>query len=184
MITNAGNGAAVYAPLGGGCLLCVGEGTNFTGKNNLIDSNPDNFITYNNLASIAANTSIVGIRTASDKPVNASKSQIRTGFVIQTSTRLLSADVLKFFIIRLYRNGVKVFENAADNNNAVSAGLIGDSGNKIRISVNTNQEFDAIELWTGGVLNLNLNAFRIIMLSGRVPVPVATAPVSPMPVCN
>ena len=118
MITNAGNGAAVYAPLGGGCLLCVGEGTNFTGKNNLIDSNPDNFITYNNLASIAANTSIVGIRTASDKPVNASKSQIRTGFVIQTSTRLLSADVLKFFIIRLYRNGVKVFENAADNNNA------------------------------------------------------------------
>lgn len=40
MITNAGNGAAVYAPLGGGCLLCVGEGTNFTGKNNLIDSNP------------------------------------------------------------------------------------------------------------------------------------------------
>ena len=71
------------------------------------------------------------------------------------------ADVLKFFIIRLYRNGVKVFENAADNNNAVSAGLIGDSGNKIRISVNTNQEFDAIELWTGGVLNLNLNAFRI-----------------------
>lgn len=161
MITNAGNGATVYAPSGGGCLLCVGEGINFTGKNNLIDSNPDNFITYNNLASIAANTSIVGIRTASDKPVNASKSQIRTGFVIQTSTRLLSADVLKYFIIRLYRNGVKVFENAADNNNAVSAGLIGDSGNKIRISVNTNQEFDAIELWTGGVLNLNLNAFRI-----------------------
>ena len=71
MITNAGNGAIVYAPSGGGCLLCVGEGTNFTGKNNLIDSNPDNFITYNNLASIAANTSIVGIRTASDKPVNA-----------------------------------------------------------------------------------------------------------------
>lgn len=161
LITLASNGASVYAPSGGGCLLCVGEGTNFTGKNNLIDSNPDNYITYNNVASIAANTSIVGIRTATDKPVNAAKSSIRTGFVIQTSTKLLSANVLKLFIIRLYRNGVKVFESAADGNNAISAGLIGDNGSKVRIGVTTNQEFDSIELWTGGVLNLNLNAFRI-----------------------
>lgn len=161
LITNASNSASVYAPSGGGCLLCVGEGTNFTGKNNLIDSNPDNFITYNNVASIAANTSIVGIRTASDKPVNSAKVQIRTGFVIQTSTKLLSADILKLFIIRLYRSGVKVFESAADGNNAISAGLIGDNGNKVRIGIITNQEFDSIELWTGGVLNLNLNAFRI-----------------------
>lgn len=161
LITLASNGTSVYAPSGGGCLLCVGEGTNFTGKNNLIDSNPDNYITYNNVASIAANTSIVGIRTAADKPVNAAKSSIRTGFVIQTSTKLLSANVLKLFIIRLYRNGVKVFESAADGNNALSAGLIGDNGNKVRIGVTTNQEFDSIELWTGGLLNLNLNAFRI-----------------------
>lgn len=161
MITLNSNGASVYAPSGGGCLLCVGEGTNFTGKNNLIDNNPDNFITYNNVASIAANTSIVGIKTATDKPVNSAKNQIRTGFVIQTSTSLLSANVLKFLIIRLYRNGVKVFESAADNNNAISAGLIGDNGSKVRIGITTNQEFDSIELWTGGTLNLNLSAFRI-----------------------
>lgn len=161
MITGISNGATVYAPSGGGCLLCVGEGTNFTGKSNLIDNNPDNYITYYNVASIAANTSIVGIRTAATTPVNTSKAQIRTGFVIQTSSKLLSANVLKYLIIRLYRNGVKIFESTADNNNAISAGLIGDSGNKVRVGVTTNLEFDAIELWTGGILNLNLNAFRI-----------------------
>jgi len=161
LITSTSNGASVYAPSGGGCLLCIGEGTNFTGKGNLIDSNPDNYITYYNVASIAANTSIVGIRTAPATPINTSKALIRTGFVIQTSTKLLSADVLKYFIIRLYRNGVKVFESTADDDNALSVGLIGDSGSKIRIGVTTNQKFDAIELWTGGILNLNLNAFRI-----------------------
>lgn len=161
LITNTSNGASVYAPSGGGCLLCLGEGTNFTGKNNLIDSNPDNYITYNNVLSLAANTSILGIKTAANQPVNAAHGQIRTGFVLQTSSNLLSASVLKLFIIRLYRNGVKVFESAADGNNAISAGLIGDNGGKVRIGVTTNQEFDSIELWTGGVLNLNLNAFRI-----------------------
>lgn len=162
MINNANNGATVYAPTGGaGCLLCAGEGTNFTGKNNLIDSNPDNYITYNNVVSLLANTSIVGIKTAADKIVNPTHRSIRTGFVLQTSTKLLSADVLKLFYIRLYRNGVKVFESTADGNNAISASLIGDSGSKLRLGITTNVEFDSIELWTGGVLNLNLNSFRI-----------------------
>lgn len=161
MITIASNGASVYGPTGGGCLLCAGEGTSFTGKNNLIDSNPDNYITYNNVLSLAANTSIVGIQTSATQPVNATQSNIRTGFVVQTSSTLLNANVLKLFVIRLYRNGVKVFESTADGNSAISAGLIGDNGGKVRLSVNTNQTFDAIELWTAGLLNLNLSALRI-----------------------
>lgn len=160
-ITLATNGASVYAPTGGGCLLCVGEGTDFTGKNNLIDSNPDNYLTFNNALSLAANTSIVGIRTAAISPINAAKVPIHTGFVIQTSASLLNANVLKNFMIRLYRNGVKVFESTTDANNAISAGLIGSSGSKVRIGVTTSVEFDAIELWTSGVLNLNLTSFRI-----------------------
>lgn len=160
-ITLATNGASVYAPTGGACLLCVGEGTNFTGKNNLIDSNPDNYITYNNVTSLVANTSIVGIRTAAISPINAAKVPIHTGFVIQTSSSLLNANVLKNFMIRLYRNGVKVFESTTDDANAISAGLIGSSGSKVRIGVTTSVEFDAIELWTSGVLNLNLSSFRI-----------------------
>lgn len=161
MITFTSNGASVYGPAGGVCLLCAGEGTAFTGKNNLVDSNPDNYITYNNVLSLLANTSIVGIQTSATQPVNASLNPIRTGFVIQTSSGLLNANVLKLFVIRLYRNGVKVFESTADGNNAINAGLIGDNGGKVRLSVNTNQAYDAIELWTGGVLNLNLSAFRI-----------------------
>ena len=161
IISFTSNGASVYGPTGGGCLLCVGEGTSFTGKNNLVDSNPDNYITYNNVLSLLANTSIVGIQTNAGQPVNPTQSTIRTGFVIQTSSGLLNANVLKLFVIRLYRNGVKVFESTADGNNAISAGLIGDNGGKVRLSVNTNQTYDAIELWTGGVLNLNLSAFRI-----------------------
>lgn len=161
MITFTGNGASVYAPVGGACLLCAGEGTSFTGKNNLVDSNPDNYITYNNVVSLLANTSIVGIQTNTGQPVNSAQNAIRTGFVVQTSSGLLNANVLKLFVIRLYRNGVKVFESTADGNNAISAGLIGDNGGKVRLSVNTNQAYDAIELWTGGVLNLNLSALRI-----------------------
>lgn len=161
MITFTSNGASVYAPIGGTCLLCAGEGTSFTGKNNLVDSNPDNYITYNNVVSLLANTSIVGIQTNAGQPVNPAQNAIRTGFVVQTSSGLLNANVLKLFVIRLYRNGVKVFESTADGNNAISAGLIGDNGGKVRLSVNTNQAYDAIELWTGGVLNLNLSALRI-----------------------
>lgn len=161
IINFTSNGASVYGPTGGVCLLCAGEGTSFTGKNNLVDSNPDNYITYNNVLSLLANTSIVGIQTNAGQPVNATQNAIRTGFVVQTSSGLLNANVLKLFVIRLYRNGAKVFESTADGNNAISAGLIGDNGGKVRLSVNTNQAYDAIELWTGGVLNLNLSALRI-----------------------
>lgn len=149
--------ATPYQPGGGGSLITIYD----KAKNiaNLTDDNPDNYATYQNVLSLLANTSIVGIQTG--KYINDTGANIRTGFTMQTSQNLLGANALKFLLIRLYDNNTLVFQSAADGSKAVSAGLIGNSGSKVRFSVNTNVKFNKIELWTAGVLNLNLNEFRL-----------------------
>lgn len=80
---------------------------------------------------------------------------------MQTSRGLLGTDVLKFFVVKLYKDNQEVASSVADGNNVVDVGLIGNKGNKVRIGITTEQEFNKIELWTAGVLNLNLEQFRL-----------------------
>jgi hypothetical protein len=69
--------------------------------------------------------------------------------------------VLKFFFIRLYKDGKEVFSGLTAENDAVGVGLVGNDGSKLRFYVETDQTFDQVELWTAGLLNVNLNTFRL-----------------------
>lgn len=148
--------AEAYMPEGGGSLITLDQ---IKGYQNLVDDNPDNYATYTTLLSLAANRPIMGIETK--RSINVEGQQVKAGFVMQTSNGLLGADVLKFFVIKLYNGSELVASNAVDGNNAVDVGLIGNKGNKVRIGITTNREFNKIELWTAGVLNLNLEQFRL-----------------------
>ena len=126
---------------------------------NMIDANPNNYVDYVSLVSIAANTSIVAVNAGSK--INPLKEKIRTGFTFQTDNNLLGINALKFFVIKLYDGNNKVFESVANNNSSVGVGLIGSNGDKVRVSVSTDVTFYKIELWSAGVLNLSLNSFRL-----------------------
>lgn len=151
-------GAEPYMPQNGGSLITL---ENIKDVNNLTDDDTYNYATYTNFISIAANTPIIGIAMKSKAVEPVSSGKVRTGFVMQTSGGLLGADLLKFFCIKLYKDGVKVLDQPVDNSDVANVGLIGSKGNKIRIGVTTRHSFDKIELWTAGVLNLNLQQYHL-----------------------
>lgn len=148
--------AQLYAPAGGGALINSGT---MTSADNLVDENPYNYVDYTSPLALAANTTVVAINAGGR--INAAGENIRTGFTFQTTNNFLGVNALKFFVIKLYDGTTKVFEGVVDNNSTVGVGLIGSNSDQVRFSVSTTATFDKIELWTAGVLNLNLNSFQI-----------------------
>lgn len=148
--------AKLYSPAGGGALINSGS---MTSADNMVDENPDNYVDYTNPLALAANTTVVAVDAG--ERINVAGENVRTGFTFQTTNNFLGVSALKFFVIKLYDGPTKVFEGVVDNNSTVGVGLIGSNGDKVRFSVSTTATFDKIELWTAGVLNLNLNKFRI-----------------------
>lgn len=149
-ITADSHGAYATEAIGWkGCLLCLFNDTN--NANAIVDKDPNNYATYNNILSLIEFEPVMAIQM--NKPITPSK-EIRTGFVIQPKTGLLDLTALKYYTIKLYRNGVPVELNTGDDNSTVNVGLLGNDKDKIRISVKTDNEFDRIELWAQGVAGL------------------------------
>lgn len=127
---------------------------------NLVDGDYTNYAEATNVLSLIQFGSLAGIHSSQDiAPQGGEKT--RVGFVMQTNNQLLGADVLKFFFIRLYKDGEEVFSGLTAENDAVGVGLVGNDGSKLRFYVETDQTFDQVELWTAGLLNVNLNTFRL-----------------------
>ena len=158
MMTGSGEyGASVYMPQGGGSLLTLED---IDGIDNLVDTNPDNYATYNKGLSALSNCPVIGIKL--NKSVEASSTApVRTGFTMQNRNLFLGADVLECFIIKLYNGDREVKVTATEGSNVADVGLIGDRGNKIRIGTTVDEPYDRIELWRGGVLSLQLNEYRL-----------------------
>lgn len=126
---------------------------------NLVDSDPDNYAECISALSLIQARGIVAVTSASPITLN---EKSRVGFVMQTSNTLLSADVLRFFFIRLYNGTEEVGNSLTQTNNAVGVGLLGGDGSQLRFYLETEgTTFDRVELWTAGLLNLNLNKFRL-----------------------
>lgn len=126
---------------------------------NLVDSDPDNYAECISALSLIQARGIVAV--TSDHKIQLS-GKSRVGFVMQTSNTLLSADVLRFFFIRLYNGTEEVGNSLTQTNNAVGVGLLGGDGSQLRFYLETEgTTFDRVELWTAGLLNLNLNKFRL-----------------------
>lgn len=142
----------------GGQLIDIFSSTHSAG--NLVDSDPNNYAECISALSLLQAKGIVAV--TSDNKITTTDAT-RVGFVMQTSNTLLSADVLRYFFIRLYNGNDEVANSLAQTNNTVGVGLLGGDGSQLRFYLETQGgvTFDRVELWTAGLLNLNLNKFRL-----------------------
>ncbi|MBM6964593.1 hypothetical protein H6A37_12325 [Phocaeicola plebeius] len=154
-----GRYAAVPTKQSGGSLVEIFNSSHSAA--NLVDGNPDNYAECISTLNLIQAKGLVAITSTEKISPSGSSGKTRVGFVMQTNNTLLSADVLKFFFVRLYDGEKEVYNGISQTNNTVDVGLIGGNGSKLRYYVETDQTFDRVELWTAGLLNLNLNKFRI-----------------------
>ena len=154
-----GRYAAVPTKQSGGSLVEIFNSSHSAA--NLVDGNPDNYAECISTLNLIQAKGLVAITSTEKIKPSGTSGKTRVGFVMQTNNTLLSADVLKFFFVRLYDGDKEVYNGISQTNNTVDVGLIGGNGSKLRYYVETDQTFDRVELWTAGLLNLNLNKFRI-----------------------
>ena len=154
-----GRYAAVPTKQSGGSLVEIFNSSHSAA--NLVDGNPDNYAECISTLNLIQAKGLVAITSTEKISPSGTSGKTRVGFVMQTNNTLLSADVLKFFFVRLYNGDKEVYNGISQTNNTVDVGLIGGNGSKLRYYVETDQTFDRVELWTAGLLNLNLNKFRI-----------------------
>lgn len=158
-MTNGGgsNQYTAYRPENGfdGVLSIGGSGTAEGSFAKIVDEDDNNYVqfTHDLSVTLGGNIGIVGVE--SSQSLNTDKKNMRVGFVIDRGNTILSADVLNFLRIRLLKGGEEVDAGVGKDNNGVSVSLLGSSTNgKARLSINTDVEFDAIELYFSGLLSL------------------------------
>lgn len=121
------------------------------------DHNIDNSIQYTDASiTLAKDQGIIGVKKKNNRLIHAGGTTVRTGFVINNKSHLLGLNALRFMRIRLLKNGNPVSSGLADENNGVSLSLIGETSDLVRLSIDTDEEFDAIELYSSGLLTLDL----------------------------
>lgn len=135
----------------------------------ILDKDFNNYASYTGGLSIASNIRVVGVKkkegiftVSSEK--EGGKVNKRIGFIVESKSTFLNADVLQFFQIRCYRNKKEVYRKLIDETNAVGVGLIeGDQSQKVRFSIEVPDsiEFDEFMLWTAGVLKLDISVLNI-----------------------
>ena len=123
------------------------------------DHNIDNSIQYKDAGiTLAQDQGIIGVKKNKGF-IHAGGTTVRTGFVINNKSHLLGLNALRFMRIRLLKNGDPVSSGLADENNGVSLSLIGETSDLVRLSIDTDEEFDAIELYSSGLLKLDLGTY-------------------------
>ena len=135
----------------------------------ILDKDFNNYASYTGGLSIASNIRVVGVKknegiftVSSEK--EGGKVNKRIGFIVESKSTFLNADVLQFFQIRCYHDGQEVYRKLIDETNAVGVGLIeGDQSQKVRFSIEVPDsiEFDEFMLWTAGVLKLDISVLNI-----------------------
>ena len=158
-MTNGGgsNQYTAYQPRNGfdGVLNIGGSGTAEGSFAKIVDENENNYVQFTKAVnvSLGTNTAIVGVK--SSQSLNTDKKNMRVGFVIDRGNTILTANVLNFLRIRLLNKGEEVGSGVGKDNSGVSVSLLGTSTTgKARLSINTDEEFDAIELYFSGLLSL------------------------------
>lgn len=157
IIDKTNYGASVSKNTAGGNVLEILD--NVEGSENLVDDNRDNYANYSNVLTLIGSKCLASIKT--EKVINESRESIKTGFVMETNTTILGADVLKFFVVKLYDDGKEVATSLAAGSEVADVGLIGSESKKMRVGFKTSVAFDQIELWHAGVLNLNLKSYKL-----------------------
>lgn len=122
--------------------------------------------------SLAANTGLVGIKTADGSNfadglngnARAFNGKMKVGFVVSVKATGLNADVLNLYNIKLYNKGKEVTGDVTTHWDAISAGLIGKEETRkmcLNVEVPAGCAFDEIVLYKTGVLSADLSQLNI-----------------------
>ena len=144
-----------YVPKGFNGIVIGGNNTQGD-VSAVTDHNINNCIQYTDASiTLLKDQGIIGVKKNKGS-IHTGGSTVRTGFVINNKSHLLGLDALRFMRIRLLNNNIPVSSELADENNGVSLSLIDETSNLVRLSIDTDEEFDAIELYTSGLIELKL----------------------------
>ena len=122
--------------------------------------------------SLAANTGLVGVKTADGSNfanglngnARAFNGKMKVGFVVSAKATGLDANVLKLYNIKLYNKGKEVSGGVTTHWDAISAGLIGKEETRkmcLNVEVPAGCVFDEIVLYNTDVLSANLSQLNI-----------------------
>lgn len=137
--------------------------SNLSNANALVTPSIRDYAYYTGGVQLLSNKNIIGVK-AKNGLISHGTEAVKAGFVISGGNNVLNAKLLKFLNIRLYKNGEVVGSGIIKDNSVLSTGLIGDENTqrvKFSVSVPAETEFDAMVLYTSGVLSLDLNQMNI-----------------------
>ena len=154
----------------GGGLLQISEG--MRNRSAILTTSLNDFAYRQPGVSLAANTGLVGIKTADGSNfadglngnARAFNGKMKVGFVVSAKATGLDANVLKLYNIKLYNKGKEVSGDVTTHWDAISAGLIGKEETRkmcLNVDVPAGCMFDEIVLYKTGVLSADLSQLNI-----------------------
>lgn len=155
--------------LGGGLIQIFDKMEN---RSAILTTSLNDFAYRQPSVSLAANTGLVGIKTADGSNfadglngnTRAFNGKMKVGFVVSVKATGLDADVLNLYNIKLYNQGKEVTGDVATHWDAISAGLIGKEETRkmcLNVEVPAGCKFDEIVLYKTGVLSADLSQFNV-----------------------
>ena len=154
----------------GGGLLQISEG--MKNRSAILTTSLNDFAYRQPSVSLAANTGLVGIKTADGSNfadglngnTRAFNGKMKVGFVVSVKATGLDADVLNLYNIKLYNQGKEVTGDVTTHWDAISAGLIGKEETRkmcLNVEVPAGCKFDEIVLYKTGVLSADLSQLNV-----------------------
>ena len=154
----------------GGGLLQIFDG--MKNRSAILTTSLNDFSYRQPGVSLAANTGLVGIKTADGSNfadglngnARAFNGKMKVGFVVSAKATGLDANVLKLYNIKLYNKGKEVTGDVTTHWDAISAGLIGKEETRkmcLNVEVSAGSVFDEIVLYNTDVLSADLSQLNI-----------------------
>lgn len=154
----------------GGGLLQISKG--MMNRSAILTTSLNDFAYRQPGVSLAANTGLVGIKTADGSNfadglngnTRAFNGKMKVGFVVSVKATGLDADVLNLYNIKLYNKGKEVAGDVTTHWDAISAGLIGNEETRkmcLNVEVPAGCVFDEIVLYKTGVLSADLSQLNV-----------------------
>lgn len=147
----------------GGALIEINE--QLQDKENILNSSFDDYAIYQNVlnGTVVENLPIVGVKKKSGLMSDGTKAH-RIGFVVEAQSTGLGLDAIDLFNIRTYNSGTETASKVIKETNTVKVKLIGSNRTqKLRFAVDipAGVSFNEFVLWKSGVLDLNIDRFKI-----------------------
>ena len=159
ILANPADGTATYE-MGESNSVGINILNIFKNASNIISSKLNSFASYFGGVTIGE-TNLCCIHKKEGLISDGSKA-VQAGFVVTAKTSALSADLLKLWNVRLYKDGKEVSGGVVSS--AIGAKLIGsENTHKVRYSINVpaGVSFDEIRLFSSGLLGADLSQMNV-----------------------